>query len=470
MSLFDSLFDTLIPASIHKDAAALTRAKNLVGLAVVAFGAAPGFAGLYWWLGNHFGAIAIGLVLPMLCVSLGSIRVLESLWFAQYSTMATLLTLFSSLIWSMHGEMSNPVNAWFVAVPVVATFMLGLRQGLLWLAITLGTMLFFVWASKTGAIDFPANPVTNPELLHIISNLGLVPFVAGLALFFQLTKDQSDAVRLSQVDTIRYLMTEVGQQSAQVSDQVQQMVSSLSNQSEQAVAMRSASQANHELASVLEQTSTALALEADTARQTAQEGAEVIGSAITNSESLADAISQADQLVRTLQSRSRDISGIVDNIKSLAFQTNILALNATIEAAHAGAQGRGFAVVADNVRKLAGEAGDSASAISRELGVILDHIEQTAGLLDSSHMLAQAGRRSAGHAKSALQSIQDSVMTLHGEMSRLQEVSERQVRQNSEMQTVASAMEQGIQDVAGGSATIEQAMTQLNVRLTSVEV
>jgi hypothetical protein len=35
---------------------------------------------------------------------------------------------------------------------------------------------------------------------------------------------------------------------------------------------------------------------------------------------------------------------------------------------------------------------------------------------------------------------------------------------------VASAMEQGIQDVAGGSATIEQAMTQLNVRLTSVEV
>jgi methyl-accepting chemotaxis protein len=194
----------------------------------------------------------------------------------------------------------------------------------------------------------------------------------------------------------------------------------------------------------------------------------VVGSAITNSVALAESISQADQLVRTLQSRSQGISDIVDRIKGLAFQTNILALNATIEAAHAGAQGRGFAVVADNVRKLAGEAGEAATAISQELSVILDHIRDTAGLLGNSHELAESGRVSAAHAKQALQSIQDSVMALHGEMSRLEDVSHRQLNQNSELQSVASRMEQGIQQVAGGSSSIEQAMARLNARLSNV--
>jgi hypothetical protein len=468
MNLFNQLFDICIPTSLSRDEGQYTKAKNLVGLAVVAFLAAPPFAGLYWWMGNEVGAVGIGLVLPLLATSLLTMRLFNSLVFAQYSSMFTLFGLFCMLTWTLGGDVSTAVAAWFTAVPVVATFMLGLRQGLLWLAMSTAAMLFFAWAHGTGAVGFPANPVQDMPLLNTLSNLGLVPFVSGLALFFQLAKDQSDAQRRSQVDTIHFLMNEVGEQTKQVSSQVQHMVHSLDEQSQQAMAMRAASEANHELASTLQQASTTLVREADVARDTAQRGAEVVGSAITNSESLAESISQADQLVKTLQARSQDISSIVDRIKGLAFQTNILALNATIEAAHAGAQGRGFAVVADNVRKLAGEAGDAATAISQELGVVLDHIRSTASLLGSSHELAESGRSSAAHAKEALQSIQDSVLTLHSEMNRLQDVSHRQFSQNSELQSVASRMEQGIQAVAGGSSSIEQAMSQLNARLSSV--
>lgn len=110
-------------------------------------------------------------------------------------------------------------------------------------------------------------------------------------------------------------------------------------------------------------------------------GMNVLNDLKSKSEENNESTNQISTSIHELDSKSKDIGGILETISSIAAQTNLLALNASIEAARAGEHGKGFAVVADEIRKLAEESSNSADQIGSIISKIQNQTEETVSIM-----------------------------------------------------------------------------------------
>jgi len=135
-----------------------------------------------------------------------------------------------------------------------------------------------------------------------------------------------------------------------------------------------------EAAAAMEEMTATVQKNADSAQQAAQLVEETRGMAQSGGQIAKDAVSAMAQI----ESSSREIGDIVNVIEDIAFQTNLLALNAAVEAARAGDAGKGFAVVASEVRSLAQRSSDAAKEIKALIAKSREQVSSGVGLVNET--------------------------------------------------------------------------------------
>ncbi|MCF6193343.1 MAG: methyl-accepting chemotaxis protein [Kangiellaceae bacterium] len=145
----------------------------------------------------------------------------------------------------------------------------------------------------------------------------------------------------------------------------------------------------------------------------AKNGNNIVRLSYQSIEELASEIEALASQITNLNNSSKDISSVVDVIKSVAEQTNLLALNAAIEAARAGEQGRGFAVVADEVRTLAQRTQESTSEIETFISSLQSDVSTAFEVIQSSQQKAFDVVTQSKTVEETLNDITNAVSNIH---------------------------------------------------------
>jgi len=276
-------------------------------------------------------------------------------------------------------------------------------------------------------------------------------------------------------ERIRELVEKTGRDSVTVDQQVSHVQLTLGrlemSSKELADATLSTSAAMEEISSsmamIVEQAGSAQAAVAEADRETSK-GTEARARNQASVERIAVASHAAQQSVASLGEHSKEVTGIVQTIRSIAEQTNLLALNAAIEAARAGEQGRGFAVVADEVRKLAESTTQATAEIAKLINTIHSGIDDAVVSINASVADIEEGRRSAEESGQALTHIHERVTAAMAAVADIvnatHEVNGAARQINSNMAQVSSLADAG-QATARETATAGKVLGDVSAHL-----
>ena len=177
------------------------------------------------------------------------------------------------------------------------------------------------------------------------------------------------------------------------------------------------------------------------ARDAAERGGEVVGSAVS--------------AMNAITKSSKKIADIVTTIDEIAFQTNLLALNAAVEAARAGEQGRGFAVVAAEVRTLAQRTGSAAREIR--------------GLIADSSSKVEAGTFQVNESGKTLNEIVRSVKKVSDVVAEIAAASQEQNTGIDQVNSAVTQVDQVTQRNAAQTEELSATATTLSARSAELQ-
>lgn len=267
-------------------------------------------------------------------------------------------------------------------------------------------------------------------------------------------------------------LTASSEQSAQAANQVAASVTNVSQGADKQLQSLEGTAANvGQMSAAIQQmaiNTTTMLSSSDKTKQTAQEGAMAINSAITQMANINQAVANSAGVVSELGEQSKAIGEIVSAISNVAGQTNLLALNAAIEAARAGEHGRGFAVVAEEVRKLAEQAQESAKQISGLLGAIQGNTEKAVIAMDEGIREVKRGTEVVNNAGKSFEDIALLVNNVTNQISEVSSAVQQMAASSQQVVTAVKDIERVSRDTAGQTQTVSAATEEQSASVEEI--
>ena len=204
---------------------------------------------------------------------------------------------------------------------------------------------------------------------------------------------------------------------------------------------------------------------------TAQHGRQQVIRTVESIGLLAGDVTTTANQVEQLAGQVRDISKVLDVIRSIAEQTNLLALNAAIEAARAGEAGRGFAVVADEVRALAHRTQQSTQEIEQMIGDVHQGTDKAVQAMQASNERARTTLDVARTAGEALDDITRAISQISERNLVIASASEEQAQVAREVdRNLVNIRDLSLQTSAGANQTsaASQELARLAISLNEL--
>ena len=250
------------------------------------------------------------------------------------------------------------------------------------------------------------------------------------------TEHVSDALK-----SIRESSNQVAQGSDQLAVSAQDLAK---NATDQAVAVDSLAQSVSEITEQILGTSKSIDIVHDKAKD--------VGTTAAVSQQKMTELTEAMERISVT---SKEIGQVIEEIESIASQTNLLSLNASIEAARAGEAGKGFAVVAEQIRMLAESSANSADTSKQ--------------LLTENQNEVEHGNQVTQKTAESLTDVLNELDAIVGEVATIRTASDREAAFVKEIEDSTKQISDAIQSNSAASEETSATSEELSAEADSLE-
>ena len=250
------------------------------------------------------------------------------------------------------------------------------------------------------------------------------------------TEHVSDALK-----SIRESSNQVAQGSDQLAVSAQDLAK---NATDQAVAVDSLAQSVSEITEQILGTSKSIDIVHDKAKD--------VGTTAAVSQQKMTELTEAMERISVT---SKEIGQVIEEIESIASQTNLLSLNASIEAARAGEAGKGFAVVAEQIRMLAESSANSADTSKQ--------------LLTENQNEVEHGNQVTQQTAESLTDVLNELDAIVGEVATIRTASDREAAFVKEIEDSTKQISDAIQSNSAASEETSATSEELSAEADSLE-